>query len=425
MKHKIMSVLIIATLVISMCMPNVASVQAKTFTIKDVEESDEAYDSIQSVLDQEWMSLTLGRFYPDKSISRGEFSLILTKFNNQLSEAKKVTKSTFLDLSVNNKYSKYVELQKNYITYYKSKKGKYFKPNNYLTREDALVAIVKILGYDSQEAVADGSDSEVDLDEIIADYNKVSPALESYVTLGVTNELIDLTDVEDTSYLYPKKQITRRQMAQLLVNASNSKDFTNTNEDVDESTTDTDVTKDTDSKRNTDSNKNTDKTKNTDNSKKNDSNKKSDASSDADTDSNLGANGMGYIKIEVDGTETIYRQKYADNLGQYWQFYRDKYSDNNRFSLKIPKDVEVGDVLEASSYDPYSNYPYDAQYANNSGKSYVFGFEDCKLTITITGREKSGGYVTGTLSGSIPVNNGDVISFTNGVFKYKLASTGF
>ncbi len=239
MRNKLPAKIMIAAVILCFLVPSIKTVNAKEYTIKDVHEIDEAYESIQDVLNQGWMSLTLGRFYPDKKISREEFAMILTKFNSQMSEASSIKTASFKDVTLKNKFNKYIELEKNYITYYKTKNGKYFKPKNYLTREDALVAIVKVLGYDSEDAVTNGADSEVDLDEIIEDYNKISPALENYVTIGVINELIDLVDIEDGTYLLPKENITRRELAQLLVNANDAKEYNKIEESTDASENET------------------------------------------------------------------------------------------------------------------------------------------------------------------------------------------
>ncbi|MDF2543304.1 MAG: endo,4-beta-xylanase precursor [Herbinix sp.] len=239
MKRQITSIILIIVLFSSLLLPS--TVTAKQYTIKDVTDNDEAYEAIQDVLNQGWMSLTLSKFYPDKYVTRGEFAMILTKFNGQQSEVSKIKKVSFVDVKIDDQYGKYIELQKKYLTYYNTKSGYYFKPKKYLTREDALVAIVKALGYDSDKAMEEGVYSEIDLNEIIEDYDKVSPSLEKYMNIGVVNELIDLVEVDDKTYLNPKKYITRRQMAQLLVNAQDCKEFNIEEERIDEIITDDDA----------------------------------------------------------------------------------------------------------------------------------------------------------------------------------------
>ena len=122
MKNKIL-VIVAFALLLGLIPWNSQSAHAKVYTIKDVDQSDEAYDSIQEVLDQGWMALTLSKLYPDKKVTRGEYAYILTKFNSQLKEATKIKKVTFKDITIKYKYATYIELQKKYLTYYKQKNG--------------------------------------------------------------------------------------------------------------------------------------------------------------------------------------------------------------------------------------------------------------------------------------------------------------
>lgn len=425
--NRLLVILLVLAMSISISIPyNTVTVQAKQYTIKDVDSGDEAFESIQDVLNQEWMSLTLGKFYPDKYITRAEFAMILTKLNGQLSEVSAIKKGSFKDVSIKDKYGKYIELQKSYITYYKTKNGKYYKPKNYLTREDALVAIVKALGYDTQEAVANGADSEIDLNEIIEDSNKVSSALETYVTLGVTNELIDLVEDGDATYLYPKKSITRRQLAQLLVNAYEAREYNKIDETTDDSSNDetsADASSDEVTTEETD----------TDSSDTSSNNIKTNNGTSQSDKAYLN-NEYGYIKVDLNGKEMIYQAYSSYDLEEEWCFFYDRYKSGRQFDMELPKSLTVGDSLTNDSAMDADSFPMRICYIDVNDDYYIFGkpkkyqatdHKSSKITITITGNEGAGGYISGTLQGQIVLEDGTIVSFTNGVFKQKLKALAF
>jgi hypothetical protein len=420
MKNKILSLIVIALFCIGMI--PVDSAQAKVYSMKDVAESDDAYESIQEVLDQGWMSMTLGKFFPDKKVSRAEFSYILTKFNSQLKEAAAVKKVSFKDVGIKDKYAKYIELQKSQITYYKTKSGKYFKPNNYLTREDALVSIVKSLGYDTDEAISSGVDSEVDLTDILEDANKVSSAIKNIVTVGVTNELINLYEDGDVMYLYPKKSITRRELAQLLVNAQNEKEYGKT-EGTNDSTDGEEPAID------------------------NTSDEESDTD-DALTVSNIDnvtklpgirthyGEELGYIIIDIKGKKKIFYQTLMKDFDDPITFmstldYTDPY-----FIICIPAGFKTGDKIVIDSTDlKNSTSDFSVRYTNSDRTEYNFGdtageyyFKEhisSKMTLTVVSNDIRDGYFTGTLDGKLVTSLGEVVTFSNGTLKFRLPNSGF
>ncbi|MFT4146276.1 MAG: S-layer homology domain-containing protein [Mobilitalea sp.] len=416
MKHKLLSLLIIVTLLITVVPWNIRTVQAKEYAIKDMDVNDEAYQSVQDVLNQGWMSLTLGRFYPDKNITRAEFTMVFTKFNSQLKEAAKVKKVSFKDVALKDKFGKYIELQKKYVTYYKTKNGNYFKPNNYLTREDALVAIVKILGYDTEDAVTGGVESEVDIFELLEDSDKITPALKNIVSIGVTNELIDLYENSKGIYLYPKQSITRKQLALLLSNAQYSRDYSKG--DAEEMTEDViNGEKDTTDKSNT--------------------------KTETNTEDKIISEQENYLKIETNGKSMSYTCGEMSSLSSTVTFKSDKYSNKNSFDFVFgfPSNVEAGDtiVIDSKEINYYNYYfPMDIKYTNVSGDIYYFGYplgggflsdilphSSSKMTIKITGFGGKGGYITGTMEGEIILTDGEIVTFTNGEFCIKLAGSRF
>jgi hypothetical protein len=133
-----------------------------------------------------------------------------------------------------------------------------------------------------------------------------------------------------------------------------------------------------------------------------------------------------------------YKPKDSQGLGSYWSFYSDKYSTNNMFDISLPTDIERGDTLTVDStaeYDYFYSYPMTIQYVNSKGERFLFGYplghydggehNSSRITVTITGCEGKGGYVTGTMDGEMVLEDGEVITFTNGEFKYKLKASDF
>lgn len=199
--------------------------QAKEIQIKDVPKTDEAYEQIQWVLNQGFMSLSISKFLPASNVRRDEFAAILAKLNGDVKNLSNPSTPTYKDVNPKDQFYKYIESEKGYMTYTKNTKGSFFKPLVFLTREDAALSIVKILGYDSDEATAENVDSDVSLDSVIQDADKVSPILQKYVALAVQNQLIDIRQDGDNNYFDPKKNITRKQLAVFIYNAMQSRNL--------------------------------------------------------------------------------------------------------------------------------------------------------------------------------------------------------
>jgi hypothetical protein len=226
--QKISSIVTVLAILLSLFVP----VSAKDIEIKDMKPTDEGYTEVQWVINQGWMSLTTGKFFPNSYVRRNEFAMILCKVTGDIKNLKNPTKPTFLDVPKTDKYYRYIETAKPNMTYFKTSKGLYFKPNTYLTREDAVMSIVKVMGYNTDEALASGADSEMSLDDLIDDSDKVAPALVKYVSIAIQNELIDLREADGKTYFDPKKSITRKQLAMLLYNACQKKDYSKGEEEI-------------------------------------------------------------------------------------------------------------------------------------------------------------------------------------------------
>ncbi|HEX2946453.1 MAG TPA: hypothetical protein VHT96_10910 [Clostridia bacterium] len=198
---------------------------AKDLEIRDMSTSDPAYYNVQWVVNQGYMSLTLGRFYAGKFVKRSEFAAIVTKLTGSGLNLQNPKTPTFKDITKQDQFYKQIETSKSYFVTYKSSAGKLFKPNSYLTREDAMMAVVKILGYDSNEAVGSNDNTDMLIEDIIGDAGNINPALLKYVAIGISNELMDLRYYGDETFFDPKGNITRRDLALLIYNAYQKKDY--------------------------------------------------------------------------------------------------------------------------------------------------------------------------------------------------------
>ena len=200
---------------------------AITTNLKDVDVNDPASEKIVWAINQGYMKPVLGRFYPKKEVKRGELAMILSKITGDISSLKNPTKATFTDTLKTYQYFRHIETMKGYINYYKNSEGKkIFKPTSNITREDAAKAVVKILGFDTDEALMDSVESDISVEEIIADFSKISPSNKKYVEIVIVNELMDYRlDDEGNVYFDPKKSLTRGDLANLIWNAEQQKNY--------------------------------------------------------------------------------------------------------------------------------------------------------------------------------------------------------
>lgn len=230
---KFISKLICAALIFMMV---VTPVQAATSTLKDIDVNDPASDKVMWAVEQGYMKPVLGRFFPDKKVNRGEFAYIIWKVTGL--KLINPSQQSFTDTGKTYQYYKYIETMKKYINSYKASDGtKTFKPKGYITREDAAMAVVKMLGFDTNEALLDDVESDISIEDFIVDANKITKANLKYVEIAVVNELMDFT-MNDNGDIYfnPKNVLTRKELANLLWNATQLRDYykTDYDEDTDE-----------------------------------------------------------------------------------------------------------------------------------------------------------------------------------------------
>ena len=221
---KLLKLVLCSFVILSMA---VSTVQAAVVSLKDVDVNDPSQDKIMWAIEQGYLKPVLGRFFPDKNVNRGEFAFILSKVSGDTIKLKNPTKATFSDVTKTHQFYKYIETMKTYINSFKGTGStKLFKPKSYITREDAAMAVVKLLGFDSDEALMDGVESDISIEEIITDNNKISKANMKYVEIVVVNELMDFRMDDDGNIFFdPKKSLTRKDLAGLLWNATQQRDY--------------------------------------------------------------------------------------------------------------------------------------------------------------------------------------------------------
>lgn len=146
-------------------------------------------------------------FKPENSITREEFAkLIATTFSLNLGYK---DAPTFSDVQ-NDRWSySYIEATKEYLTGYYPPKGQaFFSPDTRATREDVAVALVKILGYTTDDL----RDSGI-LRRSFVDVEDISFGLRDYVAIAAENRLI--SGYENRTFR-PQNPITRAEVATLL-----------------------------------------------------------------------------------------------------------------------------------------------------------------------------------------------------------------
>lgn len=146
-------------------------------------------------------------FQPEKSITREEFAkLIALTFSLDLN---KPDTPTYSDVNPDKWSYAYVESAKEFLTGYYPPKGQaFFSPETKATREDVAVALVKVLGYSTND-VQDANT----LSYRFSDVGNISYGLRDYVAIATEKQLI--SGYEDGTFR-PDKPITRAEVATLL-----------------------------------------------------------------------------------------------------------------------------------------------------------------------------------------------------------------
>ncbi|MFD0617001.1 S-layer homology domain-containing protein [Paenibacillus sp. GCM10027629] len=146
-------------------------------------------------------------FKPNNTVTREEFAALITRaFYLDLPDGS--TPGTFVDVTKSRWSYTAIEASKDFITGYYPPSGKaFFDPTGKATREDVAVALVKTLGYKTDDL----KDKEI-LSRFF-DEDDISPNMRTYVALAVEKKLIN---GYNTGTFKPAQAVTRAESAALL-----------------------------------------------------------------------------------------------------------------------------------------------------------------------------------------------------------------
>ena len=189
---KILSILIAVSMLLSVCPVSAKSV----FT--DVPDGHWAEKQIDAWSEYGVISGYNGEFAPGRSITRGEFAVVL----NKLMTYEKTVENKFADLGEKYYTDSILKLNKAGVMQgYENK----ISPENSLTREEAAIMICRALGIETQEKV----------NKTFSDYASVSDWARPYINALVNEGLLNGSDGK----LNPKNTITRAEVVTILDNA--------------------------------------------------------------------------------------------------------------------------------------------------------------------------------------------------------------
>lgn len=218
--RRLISVFICITLIFCSSIPAFAAnnyhykddkVNIKIKVFKDVREDHWAYKYIMWMLNRDIVhGIGDDTFNPNGTVTRAEFAKMMVRtLELELYSPKD---PTFDDVQKKNWEYQYVESAKNYLTYYRTSTGNYFKPSLASVREDMAVALVKALGY-QDEAVDESILNQ------FADKDEITPSLRKYVALSVKYGLMKGYPEDNKLYFGPMGNLTRAEASTLLYRA--------------------------------------------------------------------------------------------------------------------------------------------------------------------------------------------------------------
>lgn len=215
--RRLITVLLCMMLIVCSSVPALAANNNKknnngnSSCFKDVKEDHWAYKYILWMKNRDIIhGIGNDLFNPNGTVTRAEFAKMMVRTLEL--DLYSPAKPTFDDVGKKNWEYPYVESAKNYLTYYKTSTGNYFRSLQPSVREDMAVALVKALGY---------QDEEVDLDLLdqFADEDEITPSLRKYVALAVEYGLMKGYPKDGKLYFGPMGNLTRAEAATLLYRA--------------------------------------------------------------------------------------------------------------------------------------------------------------------------------------------------------------
>ena len=158
---------------------------ASTTTYGDVSPSYWAYDAIMRTTEKNWFGgYPDGNFRPNNSITRAEALKVFVMFLGL--ELEDVTESSFYDVDTSVWYAPYIEAGKDLFPTHTTIQGKRpFNPDMPVTREDTIYALVKSLGCNVGVKYVDQS-----VLNMFNDQNSISGDVKAYFAIALSHELV-------------------------------------------------------------------------------------------------------------------------------------------------------------------------------------------------------------------------------------------
>lgn len=158
---------------------------AATTTYGDVSPSFWAYDAIMRTTEKNWFGgYPDGNFRPNNSITRAEALKVFVCFLGL--ELEDVTESSFYDVDASKWYAPYIEAGKDLFPTHTTIQGKRpFNPDMPVTREDTIYALVKSLGCNVGVKYVDQS-----VLNMFNDQNSISGDVKAYFAIALSHELV-------------------------------------------------------------------------------------------------------------------------------------------------------------------------------------------------------------------------------------------
>ena len=164
-----------------------------------------------------------GTFLPNAGVTREQFCRMLTStFSASLSNT---GEQSFSDVPAEKWSYPYIETSREFLTGYSNPFGglPLFKPEDYATREDIAVALVRMMGLTDKDVMDTGY-----VQNHFSDYTDISPQLINYMNLACERGLI--SGYPDGS-LRPVKGMTRAETV-VLLNRATKQAITNINDEI-------------------------------------------------------------------------------------------------------------------------------------------------------------------------------------------------
>jgi hypothetical protein len=184
------------------------NIKAGISLFSDIDNQFWAYNVINELSSRKIISgYPDGQYRPDKIVTRAEFAKIMVLAAGL--NAKLATTSSFADVKTTDWFSPYIETAKSYLNGYTLPDGALsYHPNSPATREDIVVAIVKLKGYENTKL----PDLSI-IEAMFKDYDSISTFALPYIAIGVESKLV--SGYPDQTFR-SQQPLTRAQAAAVL-----------------------------------------------------------------------------------------------------------------------------------------------------------------------------------------------------------------